>query len=591
MTPRILLILALAAALPTQAYAQRPDDSSRLESLAQDGKVCLSLHAAIELALENNLDIELQRYGPRFAITDIKRTQAGALPRGVPLSIREGPKSASTSGKDPLAPILGPGPETNLSIAGQTPFSNGSLPPSFDPLLLGNFGQSHMSTPQVNPFPVGAPVLVQDITTAGAAFQKGFITGAQLSATFQNSRQKANSLRFDLNPFNTSSFGITITQPLLRGFGPSLNSRFIRIANNNKSQSDLAFKQQVISSVTAVIRLYWDFVSLNENVKVLQQTLVRAQRLQRDNQLKVDQGAGAPIDVVEARAEVSRARRDLIAAQSLVRQQQILLKDYLSRKTVSDPSLAGITIIPTDTLRPDLNERVPTVQSLAERALSERPDIVQARIQLDTSKIALQGSRNALLPSLDLVATLRNNGLAGNVNPLTSLGAAVHTPDSILIGGYGTALSQVLHRNFPDYAIGVQLTLPLRNRAGKADYARDSLALRQQNVRLQQLDKQVHVEIESALISLDQARATLEAAEKEREFEEQSLAAEEEKLAVGASTTFLVIQYQRDLEEALSAEVAAKAGFVKARSGLDIASGALLDTWGISVSDEIAKIK
>jgi outer membrane protein TolC len=490
-----------------------------------------------------------------------------------------------------LAPLLGPGPETNLSIAGQTQLSNGPLPPSFDPVLLGKFGKNHLTTPQVNSFAVGAPVLVQNITSASAAWQRGFLTGGQVSAAFQNSHQNANSLRYDLNPFSTSSFGITFTQPLLRGFGLSLNSRFIRIANNNKRQSDLIFKQQVISSATAVIRLYWDLVSLNEDVKVRRQALERAERLLRDNQAQVDEGTRAPIEVVQARAEGARARRDLIAAESLVRQQETLLKDYLSRRAVGDPFLANIRIIPTDALRVDRNEQVPTAESLAERALSERPDVAQARIQTETTKIALQGSKNALLPSLDLVATVRNNSLAGDINPLTLAGAAPHSPDPMLVGGYGTALSQLFRRSFPEYEIGIQLTLPLRNRAAEADYARDSLALRQQNVRLQQVNKQVHVEIQNALIALDQARATLEATERESEFQEQALAAEEEKLAVGASTTFLVIQYQRDLAEARSAEVVARAGYVKARVAVDRAGGSLLNAHGISVTGSEARVR
>jgi outer membrane protein TolC len=161
----------------------------------------------------------------------------------------------------------------------------------------------------------------------------------------------------------------------------------------------------------------------------------------------------------------------------------------------------------------------------------------------------------------------------------------------MLVGGYGTALSQLFRRSFPEYEIGIQLTLPLRNRAAEADYARDSLALRQQNVRLQQVNKQVHVEIQNALIALDQARATLEATERESEFQEQALAAEEEKLAVGASTTFLVIQYQRDLAEARSAEVVARAGYVKARVAVDRAGGSLLNAHGISVTGSEARVR
>ncbi|MGQ9635713.1 MAG: TolC family protein [Bryobacteraceae bacterium] len=576
---RILLAgLLIALGMRAQVF----EDSPRLSTLVRGGNAYLSLHDAIAIALENNLDVELQRLGPRFADTEVKRAESGALPRGISLSVREGPKSVS--GADVLAPLLGPGPETNLSIAGQFQPSSGRLPPALDPVLTGKIRQDHLTAPQLNSFLVGTTALVTDATTANLGWQKGFLTGGNIAVAFENSHQTLNHRRYDLTPFNTSSFGITFTQPLLRGFGRALNSRFIQIANKSREQSDLVFHQQVISTVAAVIRLYWDLVSFNEDVKVRRQTLERAEKLLSDNQAQVEAGTRAPIEVVRARAEVARGRRDLIAAESLVRQQETVLKDVLTRRTVTDPILATVRIIPTDPLRVDRNEHIPPASELAEIALRQRPDLAQARIQIESTQLALKGSKNALLPSLDLVATVRNNALSGAINPLTLAGAAPHSADPILLGGYGTALSQLLRRNFPDYGVGVQLTIPLRNRAAEADYTRDGLALRQQELRLQQLQKQLHVEIENALIAVEQARATIEAAECEREFQEQALAAEEEKLAVGASTTFLVIQYQRDLAQARSAEVAAQAGYVKARAALDRAAGLLLQAHGVSVA-------
>ena len=309
------------------------------------------------------------------------------------------------------------------------------------------------------------------------------------------------------------------------------------------------------------------------------------------DQEQVNAETRAPIEVVRARAEVSRSRRDLIAAESLVRQREVVLKDNLCRKTVRDPSWASVRIIATDPLRVDRHELLPPAEALAETALKDRPNINQARMQIQSTQLAHQGSKDALRPSLDLLASARNNGLAGDVNPLTLPGAAPHNPDPALVGGYGTALSQLFRRNYPDCGVGLQLTIPLKSRAAEADYARDSLALRQQELRLLQLRKQVHVEIQNALIALDQARATLEATEREREFQEQALAAEEEKLAVGASTTFLVVQYQRDLAQALSAEVTAQAGFVKARAALHRAAGTLLETYGASVVGTDVKVR
>jgi outer membrane protein TolC len=570
----------LVSLLPGQTL----QDSPRLGSLVRGGNLYLSLQDAIAIALENNLDVELQRIGPGFAETDIKRTQAGALPRGVPFSVREGPKSAGGSGADLLAPLLGPAPETNLSIAGQTQLSSGSLVPSLDPVFSAGVFRNHATVPQVNSYQSGISALVSDTSSWNFTWQKGFLSGGALSAGFANSHQSVNSPRYDLTPFNGTSFGISFTQPLLRGFGTTLNSRFMRIAVNSGRQSDLVFQQQVISTAAAVIRLYWDLAALNGDAEARRQALQRAEKLLSDSQEQVEVGTRASIETVRAGAEVARSRRDLIAAESLIRQQETLLKDYLSRKTIGDPQLAGLRIITTDPLRVDRNERIPDLQALAESALKTRPDIAQARIQIESTGLALTGSKEALRPSLDLILSARNNGLAGNINSLTLPGAAPHNPDPILVGGYGTALSQLFRRNFPDYGIGVQLIIPLRNRAAEADQARDNLALRQQELRLMQLQKQVHVEIQNALIALEQARATVASAEQERQFQERAFAAEEEKLAVGASTTYLVIQYQRDLAQARSAEIAAQAGYVKARAALDRASGALLDTYAISVT-------
>lgn len=574
------LLIALAALAGCLA-AQQWEDRRTLRSLARGNLVHLSLQDAIALALENNLDVELQRLSPAIAETEYKRARAGAILRGIPMTVREGPRSAASA--DPLASPFTAGSESNLSIAGPTPISTGKLPPAFDPVLAGKLSRTHQSAPQLNSFTVGTSALISDTSSGSIGLQLGFLTGGEVTLGWENLHQSINHRRYDLNPYNSSSFGITFVQPLLRGFGRALNSRFIRVAGNNRQVSQLLLEQQVINTVAAVIRLYWDLAALNEEVRVRRQAVERAERLLADNQAQVEAGTRAPIEVVRAQAEVARTRRDLIAAEALVRQQENILRDYLSRQTVDSPALASLRLIPTEPLRVELPQTLPGLEALAEEALRTRPDLVQARLQLENARTLLEGARDALKPSVDLVAAVRNNGLAGAINPLTVPGAAPHAPDPLLVGGYGSALAQLLRRNFPDYSLGVQVSLPLRNRAAEADYARDRLTLRQQEIRLQQLEKQVRVEIANVLLALEQARAALEAAEQERRYQEQALAAEIEKLSVGASTTFLVIQYQRDLAQAQSAEVAARAACLKTMAALDRARGTLLARYGISL--------
>ncbi len=567
-----LAVAILAAALGAQTYP----DPRPLSALARGNLVYLSLQDAIALAIENNLDVELQRVGPAIAETDLKRALAGAALRGVPMTAREGPRSAATD-----AATAALGPEMNLSIAGPTPISTGKLPPALVPALTGVLRRSHQSAPQLNSFMAGTSALVSDTSAGNLGFQLGFLTGGEISLGWENLRQSINHRRYDLNPYHASGLGFTFTQPLLRGFGRALNSRFIRVARRNRQISELVFEQQLVNTVFGVIRLYWDLVSLNEELHVRRQALERAERLLADNQAQVEVGARAPIEVVRAQAEVARSRRDLAAAEALIRQQENILKDYLSRDTLDSPELAPLRIVPTDRLRVDPTEKLPPAEDLVEEALRSRPELISARLQLENARTLLEGSRNALKPSLDLVAGARNNGLAGDVNPLTLPGAGPHLPPPILVGGFGAALGQLVRRNFPDYSVGLQLSLPLRNRVAEADYARDSLTVRQQEIRIRQLEKQVRVEIYNLLAALEQARASLEAARQELRYQQEALAAEVEKLAAGISTTFLVIQYQRDFAQAQSAEVAARAAYVKTLAALYRARGRLLPAYGI----------
>jgi outer membrane protein TolC len=575
-------VLIASILLSVALQAQAPTPPSRLASLAREGRIRLSLDDAIGLALEEHLDVQLQRLGPALAEAEARRTLSGAPARPIPLSVREGPKSASSTAAEAIASVLGAGPETNLSIG--NPTVAGPAVPALDPALTGRVSRSHTTAPQVNSFQTGATTLTGAASAWSLGWQQGFLTGGVLSFALENSRQSLNHPRYDLNPFFVTSLGVTFTQPLLRGFGPALNSRFIRVARNSRGQADLVFEQQLVSTTSAVIRLYWDLARLSEEVGVRRQALERARRLLDDTQVHVEVGTRAPIELVRARAEVARAERDLIVAEGQRRQQETILKDYLSPGTVGDPALAGVTIETADRLPADPREPVPAAADLAARALAERPDIRQARLQIESHRVALAGSRNARLPALDLTASARSNGLAGAVNPLGLPGAAPHTPEPSLIGSYGTALGQLTRRDFPDYSLALQLSLPLLNRAAEADYARDAVALQQQELRLRQLEKQVYVEIENARLAVEQAGASLAVAEREREFQEQALAAEEEKLGIGASTTYLVIQYQRDLAQARAAGVAARSEYLKARAALQRAAGMLLDAHGITVA-------
>ncbi|MFN7996063.1 MAG: TolC family protein [Bryobacteraceae bacterium] len=576
-------------------------NSEKVHDLIRAGNLYLSQADALALAIENNLDVELQRFSFQVADTDVLRAKGGGLLRGIPFLLNElptgvgGPLSpvvtnpasstSATAGTTVSTNALELGalgePQTNLSIQGTIPQSVGSPVPIFDPALVGILNWTHQTTPQTSTFTTGTPSLISNILTGNAGVSQGFSSGAEVGLNFNNNHQSLNSLRSNYTPYTGSSLGLTVSQPLLRGFGPALNRRFIRIAENDRRITSLLFRQQLIATVYGVIRLYTDFVALYEDVKVKQESVNAAEKLFSDTKAQVEEGTLAPVEASRANAQVYSTRQDLINAKGLLEEQQAILKNLLTRTGNADPEVQAATIIPTDALNIPDKEEVRPIQDLFAEAIGSRPDLGQANLQIENSQIGLKGSRNALLPEVDLVGILQNNGLAGTLNPFAP------TSDSTFAGGYGGALDQIFTRKYPTYGVGLQFTLPIRNRVAEADLARDELQLRQSQVRLRQLQNQARLEVEDAVIAMRRARASYEAAVQARIFQQQSLEAEQMKYEVGASTAFFVIQYESLLAQAKSTEVAAKSAYVKARAALERATGNILEAHQISFDSSV----
>ena len=535
-------------------YQWRPEapanlaNSSRLEALIRAGRIYLSLQDTIALALENNLDIELQRYSLRSVDADLLRARAG-----------------------------------------------GGTVPNFDPTATFNYNWQHITNPQTSSFNTGSSSLVNTQKIANFGVSQGFVTGTNVSFAWNNTMSRSNSGRSDFNPYTSANFNLQASQKLLQGFGRALNNRNIRVAKNNLKVSDLAFRQQVIATVSTVIGQYWDLVSFNEDVKVKRQALALAEKLRGDNQKQVEIGTLAQIEVVRAEAQVASSQQDLTVSETRVLQQETILKNALSRTGVASPAVAEAHIVCMDQIRvPDV-EPIQPIQDLISGALDERPELGQSKLQVENSKISLAGTKSALKPTLDLVGSLQNSGLAGQINSLpippvpgasgTTQARNPNAVDSFFLGGYGTVMSQLFARNFPNYAIGFQLNIPLRNRPAQADMIQTQIALRQEEIKQQQLVNQIRVDVTNALIAVQQARAAYQAAVKSRELQEQTLSAEEKKYALGASTVFLVVQSQKDLAQASSVEVAARSSYTKAKNSLDQATGRTLSANGIQIEE------
>jgi outer membrane protein TolC len=478
--------------------------------------------------------------------------------------------------------------QTSLSVQSAIPYSSGSPIPAYDPFLNLAIDANHTSTPQTTSFTTGTYNLLQNQILGDGSYDQGFSTGTHFSLNYIANRYDTGSLRSDYNPYTTGSLGITITQPLLQGFGIDVNRRFIRIAGNEEKIANLVFNQQVITTVSSVIRLYWDLVSLRADVRVKEQALATAQKLYDDNKQQVEVGTLAPLQLKQAAAEVARAKQDLINSQSLVDQQEIVLKNVLTRSGSSDPSLDSVHIVTLDHITVPQSDNLPPVSALVAEALRNRPDLAQAQIQITNAGLTLKGSKNGLLPQLNIVAGATNNALAGSVNPLSPIGSppgTLRSPDPFLLGGAGAVLSQIFQRNFPDYGIGFQLNIPLRNRVAQADVARDQLQMRQSEVRLKQTENQVSVEVQNAVVTLRRARASYDAAVETRQLQQEALEAEQQRFSVGQSTSFFVIQYERDLAQARSTEVIAMGNYAKAKAALDRALGVTLTSNHVSFAE------
>ncbi len=568
-------------------------NSNRLDSLLRAGNLYLSLDDTIAIALENNLDIELSRYTPQLAQVDLLRAQSGGLLRGVPSSVRASTSSVQsqvtggTTGGTTGASAQSSGTSSDSGVGGTVITQTGVSIPTLDPTFFSSGSIGHRSSPQSNTITTGTTALAFDSRQLNLGYQQNFLTGTSFTYAWNNSYFNSNNKNSIINPGWNPNMQVQLTQRLLQGFGLAVNNRNIRVAKNNLKVGDLTFKQQVMVTVAGIVNLYWDLVSFNEDLKVKQKALEVAQKFYEDNKKQVQIGTLAPIEIVRAEARVAQAQQDLTNSETALLQQETIIKSALSRTGVASPSVAEARIVVTDKLAQPGNDHLDKLKDLVELALSARPDLEQSRIGIENSKIAMSGSRSQLLPSLDVTAAFQHNSLSGQVN---SLLAGTYPPgtspaDAYFVGGYGNALAQIFRRNFPDYSMAFNLTVPIRNRTAQADYVRDQISLRQSELGMQRQVNDVRVNVQNALIAVIQAKARYESAVKERRLQEQTLDAENKKYALGASTAFQVVQTQRDLATAQGGEVAALASYSRARVQLDLQTAQILAKYNVEIAD------
>src|SRR6266498_1215768 len=578
---------------PSSAPEPQLTNSPDLNQLIRDGKLYLSLKDAIRLALENNLDIAIARYNLPIADMDILRTKAGGVFRCVNAGVVQGTPGGGVGGFGTGAPGAGAGGTTagaggagaGASGLVQSTLGVGSAVPSYDPAIIATVGAEHQTTSLANQRIYGVPLLQLNTGQANFGFSQAFATGSSVSFEFNNNRQTTNSPFFNLSPALGAMYRFSFQQQLLSGFGFGPNLRYLRIAKNNKKISDIAFKDQVMATVTQIENIYWDLVDAYQQSQVNEQSLAFA-RQSLDNAKKQLQLESIPaMDVMKAEAEVSKRDQDVTVARTSLQLQQLLMKNALT-KSLDDPVLESVSVVPADTLQSaqivTLNR---STEALIQEALQGRPELAESDIDLANRQISRKAARNALLPSLSLVTFYGGSGLAGELNPVYNVPGVPNS--SNVPTDFPGALSNAFNNTAPDYYVGFNLSIPIRNRVAKADQYRSELEYRQAELRREELRKQIRIEVRNAEYALEQTAARVEAARKARDLAQRTFEIMQKEQTLGAGSTYQTMTAQRDLALAQLDLVTAMTVYEKARVEVDHATGATLEHNGIQIQDAI----
>jgi outer membrane protein len=569
---------------PISIEAPELTNSPRIDQLIHDDKLTLSLQDAVELALENNLDIAIQRYYPWVADAGILKTKAGG------------------------AGYSTPGVDFSSSTAALSLFS-------YDPQLTSALSLDDRSTPVNNPFTSGTgtanlTALVTHTTQFNNQYSQSFETGTNFSASWNNTRSSSTSSANLFNPAVQSSLSIGFSQSLLNGFGRTVNTRNIRIAKNNRQIADWAFALQAIATITNTITAYWELVYARENVRVEEQAVTVSEKLFNDNKKQLGVGTMAPLDVTRAESELATDRQNLIVAQTVKLQDEQILLNAISKDPLT-PNLIHVEVITTDQPKqPEAIEAASFEDSIRE-AFAKRPDLQEQVLNLKNSGIDVEATRKALLPTATLAAQFSSVGLAGNSsakgqpvfsagtvpivdangNPVLVNGGEIFEPTVTIPKGattqtgFTTAQGQVFRSKFPEFLAQLTLNLPLRNRSAQADSARALLTQRQLETQLQQLKNAALLDVRNTYIALTQDRAQVAAASKARELQQQTFDAEQKKYRLGASTVYNVILTQRDFITSQGTELRALANLEEAKANYERALGRTLEVNHVTIAD------
>jgi outer membrane protein TolC len=521
----LILVLAFASPAAGQGGAQDDAERSRLDDIARvaaqqylaaraevddqtrptapppapDAQIDLTLQEATTRALERNLELAVERLNPQTFDLSIARIQAAYRP-------------------------------TATSQFGQ----RAVVQPPTNQLNGGNIVQNDTSTYNVG--------LAQALPWGGGNFQ----------FQFNNNKQVTSNIFANFNPTFTSNFNLQLTQPLLRGFLIDNNRQQLRVTAISRDISEIQLRGTIATTLASVRNAYFELVYGLEAVQVAYGSLTLAEKLVEDNRARVEIGTMAPLDVVQAEAEVATRRQAVAQAEATWRTSELALKRLIVNGT--DDPLWRSSINPVD--RPVFAPEPLDVEGAVRKALDTRTDLEQARRQIDANDFAMRFMRNQTLPALDLNASYGAQGLGGTqfIRQGSGLGSTVIGQ---IPGGFADALRTLSGRDYPTWNFQLSLSYPIGASAAEANYARARVQLSQSAAQLRAVELQVATDVTNAALQVENGLTRHQAALAARELAQTRLQAEQSRFDVGLSTNFFVVQAQRDLATAQNSELRA----------------------------------
>jgi outer membrane protein TolC len=394
---------------------------------------------------------------------------------------------------------------------------------------------------------------------------------------WDNNRQTTNSPNNTLNPQLNSSFEFYANQQLLAGFGLGPNLRYLRIAKTNQRVSDIAFRAQLIATVVQICDLYWDLVNAYDNEQVGERSVAFSNETLDTSRKQLALQAIPEMDVLKAEADLAARQQDLTIARTNLELQELYMKNAITR-SLDDPVLQEMPVVPVDHIGAQAEPDTKPVQDMITDALKNRTELLESSLVLENSELSRKTARNALLPSLSVYGFYAGTGYGGTPNPLDRIGTNVPA-------GFTGAVDNAFNYSSPEYQVGFQLSVPLRNRIAKADQYRTELEYRQSQVYLEEMKKRIRIEVRNARFALEQGASRVDAARQARDLAQKTLDITQQEQKLGAGSNQQTLSAEHDLAVAESALVAAETDFEKARIEVRRATGSVLEDYGISIAD------